>query len=169
MRRIKPLAVLRAGVTLLAMAMLTALLGGFASDRAASPQAVALHGREVIRIVSTKPGPMHAKVTARGAFKATGYFVRKKASLVFPKGKLVVRRDLTTTSVSPPNLRTCAFREHQAGTFRITFATGKYKRLRYSGQFSTTITGHLKKAGHDQCGSKLAKYRAVTTETGTIR
>ncbi len=167
MRRTKPPAALSAGATLVTMAALTAVLGGFAP--ALSSEVPALRGREVIKIVSTKPGPMHAKATAKGAFKATGYFVRRKASLVFPKGKLVVRRHLTTTSVSPPNLGTCSFREHQAGTFRVSFATGKYKRLRYSGQFSITITGHLKKAGHDQCGSKLASYRAVTTETGTIR
>ncbi|HET9896094.1 MAG TPA: hypothetical protein VFQ44_14295 [Streptosporangiaceae bacterium] len=154
--------------TLVTMVALTALLGGFATVQERG-DAAAFHGREVIKIVSTKPGPMHAKVTAKGAFKATGHFVRRKASLVFPKGKLVVRRHLTTSSVSPPNLRTCFFREHQAGTFRVTYATGKYKRLRYNGQFTTSLTGHLKKSGHDQCSSKIAKYRAVTTETGTIR
>lgn len=172
MRRTKPPAALSACVTLAAMAALTAVLSGFApapGSQAQGVQVPASRGREVIRIVSAKPGPLHAKVTAKGAFKATGYFVRRKASLVFPKGKLVVRRHVTTTSVSPPNLGTCTFRELQAGTFRVGYGTGKYKRLRYSGQFSTTITGHLKKSGHDRCGSKLASFRAVTTETGTIR
>lgn len=157
-----------ASLTAVAMAALTAVTGGFGSYRAPDPAGTSLHGHELIRIIDTKPGPRHAKVFAKGAFHATGYFVRKKAMVVFPKGKLVVRRHVTSSSVSPPKLSTCRFTEKQAGTFRVSHATGAYQGHRFSGTFSTRISGRLKKAGHNQCGSKIVTYRAVVTETGTI-
>lgn len=150
-----------AGLTAVAMSAVTMLAGGFASGPAFA-------GREVIKIVGTVPGPAHAQVTARGAFGAHGYFLRRKASLIFPDGRLAVRRHLLSTTVSPPNLATCWFKARQAGTFRVLRGTGKYKGLRYSGRFWTHISGRLKSAGHDQCGSKIVYYRAVTYEIGKI-
>jgi hypothetical protein len=148
-----------AGLTAVAMSAVTMLVG------APGP---ALAGREVIKIVGTAPGPRHAQVTAKGAFDANGYFYRKKASLIFPKGRLAVRRHLLSTKVSPPNLATCWFKARQNGTFRVFYATGKYKGLRYSGRFWTHISGRLASTGHDQCGSKIVYYRTVTYEIGKI-
>lgn len=150
-----------AGLIAVAMSAVTMLTGGFASRPA-------LAGREVFKIVATVPGPRHAQVTAKGAFRAHGYFFRKKASLIFPKGRLAVRRHVLSTTVSPPNLATCWFKARQNGTFRVIYATGKYKGLRYSGQFWTHISGRLKSTGHDQCGSKIVYYRTVTYEIGKI-
>lgn len=132
------------------------------------PGTPARHGKETFKIVATTPGPMHAPVTATGAFKATGYFWRKRASLVFPHGRIAVRRHLTSTTVNPPDLSTCVFTAKQTGTFDVWYATGWYKGLRYNGDYTTYITGHLKKTGHDQCGSTIVSYRAVTYEVGVI-
>ncbi len=167
MRRTTRSVLRTASLTGVAMAALTALTGGFGSYHAPTA-GESLHGHVLIRIIDTKPGPRHAKVFAKGAFHATGYFVRKKAMVVFPKGKLVVRRHVTSSSVSPPRLSTCRFTEKQAGTFRVSHATGAYQGHRFSGTFSTRISGRLKKAGHNQCGSKIVTYRAVVTEIGTI-
>ena|ERR1700722_13260506 len=143
------------------MTVVTLTTAGFASDHA-------FRGKETIKIVGTKPGPRHAKITAKGAFHAKGYFVHHRAWLVFPKGRLAVHRTVESTSYSPPNLSTCWFKTTQSGTFRVFYATGRYKGLRYSGDFSTTISGRLKKSGSNQCTSKIVVYRAVTYEVGTI-
>ncbi|HWF82183.1 MAG TPA: hypothetical protein VN695_16495 [Streptosporangiaceae bacterium] len=162
------------GLTAIAMSAVTMLAGGFASGAGlggrppGAPRLQALAGREVIKIVGTIPGPLHAKVTAKGAFDADGYFFRKKASLIFPKGRLAVRRRLLSTSYRPPNLATCWFKIRQHGTFSVFYATGKYRGLRYGGQFWTRIAGRLKRTGPDQCGSKIAYYRSVTYEIGKI-
>lgn len=150
-----------AGLTAAAMSAVTMLVGGFASGPAFA-------GREVIKIVGTMPGPRHAQVSAKGAFDAHGYFFRKKASLIFPKGRLAVRRHVVSTTVSPPNLATCWFKARQNGTFRVFYATGTYKGLRYSGRFWTHVSGRLASTGHDQCGSKIVYYRTVTYEIGKI-
>jgi hypothetical protein len=134
---------------------------GFAGEHA-------FRGKETIKIFATKPGPRHAKVTARGAFTVKGYFVHHRAWLVFPKGRLAVHRKVVSTSYSPPNLSTCRFKTAQSGTFRVFYATGRYKGLRYSGQYWTDISGRLKKSGPNQCTSKIVVYRAVTYEVGTI-
>ncbi len=137
---------------------------GFANG----PGGPARHGKETFKIVDTKPGPFHAVATATGAFKAKGYFWRKRASLVFPHGRIAIHRHLLTTSENPPDLATCVFTAKQTGTFSVFYATNWYKGLRYSGNYTTSITGHLKKAGHDQCGSAIVSYRAVTYEVGVI-
>lgn len=126
------------------------------------------HGKEVIKIVSKVPGPFHAKVTAKGAFNAQGYFLRRRASLIFPDGRLAVHRRVTSTSNRPPNLATCWFKARQTGTFRVFYATGRYHGLRWDGDFTTSIAGRLNKTGPDQCGTKIVVYNAVTYETGTI-
>jgi hypothetical protein len=159
---------LRTGLAALAGAGLAVLVtAGFAgaSGAALGP---ARHGKETFKIVVTRPGPKHAPATASGAFKAKGYFWRKRASLVFPHGRIAIRRHLGDTTVNPPDLTTCVFTEQQTGTFDVFYATGWYKSLRYSGGFTTNITGHLKKSGHDQCSSKIVSYRAVTYEVGVI-
>lgn len=165
MRRIK-----LAGVTVVAMSAVTMFVGGFTS-RPAQPAHLAqpAHGgREVIKIVGTTPGPRHAQVTAKGPITAKGYFFRKKASLIFPKGRLTVRRHLDGTTYTPPNLATCWFKLRQTGTFRVSHSTGKYRAVRYSGQFWTNISGRLNRIGPDQCGSKIVYYRSVTYEIGDI-
>lgn len=156
MRRTKHAAVLAAGMTAAVMA-----LAGFAYRPAIS-------GHEVIRIVGTNPGPRHAKVTAKGAFDAHGYFFRKKASLIFPKGRLVVKRQVISTSYAPPNLATCRFKISQYGTFRVTYSTGRYRKVRYSGQYWSHVSGRLKRTGADQCGSKIVSSRLVVYEIGNI-
>jgi hypothetical protein len=148
-------------LTAVAMSAVIMFAGGFASRPA-------LSGREVFRIVGTTPGPLHAKVTAKGAFDAHGYFFRKRASLYFPKGRLVVKRDLLSTTYGTPNLATCWFRIRQYGTFRVSYATGAYLGVRETGQFWTHIAGRLKHTGHDECGSKIVYYHFVTYEIGNI-
>lgn len=143
------------------MSAVTVLAGGFASRSVPS-------GREVIKIVRTIPGPAHAEVTAKGAFSAHGYFLRRKASLIFPRGRIAVRRHLLSTSDTPPNLATCWFKIRQYGTFRVIHATGKYRGLRYGGQFWTHVAGRLKRTGQDQCGSKIVFFHSVTYEMGKI-
>jgi hypothetical protein len=150
------------GLCLAAAAVVSA--AGFTS----SPAVSARHGKETFKIVATTPGPRHAPVTATGAFKAKGYFWRKRASLVFPHGRIAIHRHLLGTSENPPDLSTCVFTAKQSGTFTVFYATGWYKDLRYTGSFSTSITGHLKKLGDDQCGTKIVSYRSVTYEVGVI-
>lgn len=150
-----------ASLTAVAMSAMTVLAGGFSTR----PE---FAGREVIKIVGSIPGPLHAQVTAKGAFTAQGYFLRKKASLIFPKGRLAVRRHVISTTNKPPNLATCWFKISQYGTFRVFYATGKYRGMRYSGQFWTHVAARLKRTGHDQCGSEIVFYHSVTYEIGKI-
>jgi hypothetical protein len=150
-----------AGLTAVATAAAIMVLGGFASRPAIS-------GHEVFKIVGTTPGPRHAKVTAKGAFDANGYFFRKKASLIFPKGRLVVKRHVLSTTNTPPNLATCRFKVSQHGTFRVSYSTGKYRKVRFSGQYWSHVSARLKQTGPDQCGSKIVHYHFVTYEIGNI-
>jgi hypothetical protein len=150
-----------ASLTAVAVSAVIMVAGGFASRPV-------IDGREVFKIVGTTPGPLHATVTAKGAFNASGYFVRKRASLIFPKGRLVVRRHVLATTYTPPNLSTCWFKISQRGTFRVTYATGRYKRLRYNGQYWSHIWGRMKRTGHNQCGSTIVHYHFVTYEIGKI-
>ena len=161
MRRIRLSAVLSAGLTALAMSAVTVVAGGFAGAPAGS-------GRETLKIVSTTPGPWHPPVYAKGVFTGKGYFVRKKANIIFPQGRLAVTRHLLGTSYSPPNLATCWFKAQQTGTFQVFYSTGKYRGFRWSGDFWTNISGKLKRTGADECSSKIVYYRAVTYEVGTI-
>jgi hypothetical protein len=168
MRGSRPPARVGSVLTVVTMTALMLATSGFRSGPAVSLRSAAPHGREVIKIVAKKPGPFHAQVTAKGAFHAKGYFLHKRASLIFPGGRLAVRRNLLSTSNEPPNLATCWFKARQTGTFRVFYATGKYRRLRYSGDFSTAIAARLNKTGPDQCGTKIVVYSAVTYEIGTI-
>jgi hypothetical protein len=169
---------LTAGLALVTMSAVTVVVGGFtgtgtgtgtATAAAAGPGSERLgHGKETLKIVATKPGPRHAPVYATGAFTAKGYFVHRRANIFFPHGKLAVHRQLLSTTNYPPDLSTCTFKATQTGTFRVFYATGWYRHVRYSGEFQTTITGHLKKSGHDQCKNTIVSYRAVTYEVGDI-
>jgi hypothetical protein len=161
MRIMKVPAILTACLTAAAMSVVTVTVAGFARYAAHTT-------RESIKIVNTMPGPRHGLVTAKGAFKAKGYFFRKRASLIFPTGRLAVRRHLLSTTYTPPNLATCWFKIRQRGTFRVFYATGTYRGLRYSGNFWTDISGRLKRSGPDQCGSKIVFYRTVTYEIGNV-
>ncbi|HET7015813.1 MAG TPA: hypothetical protein VFI65_17970 [Streptosporangiaceae bacterium] len=158
MRRIGGIA---AGITAVTATVLVTT--AFTAAQKAGP-----HGKEVIKIVSKVPGPYHAQVTARGAFRAKGYFLRRRASLVFPDGRLAVRRHLISTTNWAPNLATCWFKARQTGTFRVFYSTGKYRGLRWDGNFTTSIAGRLNRTGPNQCGSKIVAYSAVTYEIGTI-
>ncbi|HEX9065289.1 MAG TPA: hypothetical protein VF843_09280 [Streptosporangiaceae bacterium] len=159
--------------TLLTAAALSLLTTGLLAGAASSPAYAAARqpgfaGRLEFRIVSRLPGPRHAAVTASGAFTASGYFIRKQATLVFPHGRITVARHIQSTSEPPPNLRTCTFTIRQSGTFAVTRATGRYRGLRDSGTFSTTLRGKLRKLGPDRCG-KLVARRTVTIEAGHAR
>jgi hypothetical protein len=160
-----PVTIRAASAALLAAAM----LAGVASSSAdAAVRGPAYAGRLVFRIVSRHPGPRHAAVIASGAFKAKGYYVRKRATMVFPHGRITVRRDIESKSERPPNLRTCTFTIRESGTFRVTRATGRYRGLRDAGTFRTVLRGRLRKTGPDQCG-KLVKRRTTTYEVGRAR
>src|SRR5579871_4260008 len=150
------LATMRAAGAVLVTAI--ALAGALSSTAYAAQRGPAYAGRLEFRIVSRFPGPRHAAVTASGAFKASGYFVRKHATLVFPHGRIEVRRRITSTSEPPPNLRTCTFTIRQAGTFAVSRATGRYRGLRDSGTFRTVLRGRLRKLGPSRCG-KIVKRR----------
>jgi hypothetical protein len=165
MRRLTLSAVLAASLALAVLSMPAATMAASASQ-SRSPH---IYGREVFTIVRVLGGPRHAPVTASGAFDASGYFVRKLASAVFPRGRVGIRRYVAGTSVSGPDLATCRFTITQTGTFRVTSATGRYRGIRESGQLTTVIRGRLKKTGHDRCGSTLVGYRSVTSETGFVR
>ena len=160
-----PATIRAASAALLATAMLA---GAAASSAEAADRGPAYAGRLVFRIVSLHPGPRHAAVTASGAFKARGYFVRRHATLVFPHGRITVRRHIESRSEPPPNLRTCTFSIRETGTFAVTRATGRYRGLRDSGTFRTVLRGKLRKTGHDRCG-KLVRRRTVTYEVGHAR
>jgi hypothetical protein len=157
-----------AGLAVVTMTALTLLTSGFRAAPTVSLGSAARHGKEVIKIAATVPGPHHARVNAHGAFSAKGYFLRSRASLIFPGGRLAVRRHLISTINQPPNLSTCWFKARQTGTFRVFYATGKYHGLRYDGNFTTSIAGRLNKTGPNQCGTKIVVYSAVTYEIGTI-
>ncbi len=126
-------------------------------------------GREVFKIVARLSGPRHPTAYAWGAFTAKGRFIRKPATLVFPKGKIVVHRHVRRTVYHGPDLKTCRFKIVQTGTFAVTRATGRYRGLRDSGSFSTTLRGRLKQTGPDRCGSKIVARRTVTYEIGRAR
>lgn len=143
-----------------------AMAGGLAPAAHAAP---AFYGREVYKIVTVQPGSARPVVTAWGAFRATGTFIRRYATLAFPKGRIIVSRHVTSTTFSRPDLATCRFTIWQKGTFRVTKATGKYRGLREAGHFSSTIHGRYNHTGTDQCGSKLLAYHVVTYEIGFVR
>src|SRR5215475_7658310 len=126
-------------------------------------------GREVFKIVATVPGPRHATVHAWGAFRASGHFIRKTATITFPKGRIVVRRHVGKTTYRGPDLQTCRFTIVQRGSFSVKRATGKYHGLHESGHFTSRLHGRLKKTGPSRCGTKIVARRTVTFEIGRIR
>jgi len=132
-------------------------------DRLAGP---AYSGREVFKIVARVPGPRHATARAWGAFSATGHFIKKNSTLVFPKGKIIVRRHVNKTTYSGPSLRTCRFKIVQRGTFAVRKATGEYRGLHESGHFTSRLFGRLKKTGTNRCGSTIVAKRTVTYMIG---
>jgi hypothetical protein len=146
--------------------LVVAMAGGLAPAAHAAP---AFYGRETYKIVNVKPSSKPPVVTAWGAFKATGTYVRKYAALVFPKGRIIVSRHVTSTTFSRPDLSTCRFTIWQKGTFRVTRATGKYRGLRESGHFHSTIHGRYNQTGTNECGSTLVAYHVVTYEVGFVR
>jgi hypothetical protein len=159
-------------------AMLAATVFGGLTQTAASafareltPAALrpAFSGREVFKIVYRKPGPTHPTASAWGAFTAAGQFIREDATLVFPKGRITVRRHVLSTTYSGPDLTTCRFTIVQKGKFVVTKATGKYRGLHDSGKFATKLSGRLKRTGPSQCGSTIVTEREVTYEIGTAR
>ena len=126
----------------------------------------AYSGREVFKIVARMPGPRHPTARAWGAFSATGHYIRKYGTLVFPKGKISVRRHVKKTTYSGPSLRTCRFTIVQRGTFVVRKATGRYRGLHESGHFTSRLYGRLKKTGTNRCSSTIVAKRTVTYEIG---
>jgi len=139
------------------------------ANRGAAAVGPAYSGREVFKIVARMHGPRHATVQAWGAFKASGHFIRKTATITFPKGRIVVRRHVEKTTYSGPNLQTCRFTIVQRGTFSVKRATGKYHGLHESGHFTSRLHGRLKKSGPSRCSSKIVARRTVTFEIGRAR
>lgn len=162
MRRTMRLAAL--GVSLAA-----AMVSGLTQVAHASAARPSFSGREVYKIVTVMPSSKLPVVTAWGAFKATGTFVRKTSTLAFPRGRIIISRHVTQTTVTRPDLATCRFTIWQKGTFVVTRATGKYRGLRESGRLASTIRGRYNRTGPDRCGRKLVAYHVVTYEIGTVR
>ncbi|HXP20677.1 MAG TPA: hypothetical protein VN840_13625 [Streptosporangiaceae bacterium] len=129
----------------------------------------AIFGKEVFKIVSLAPAAKRPKMTAKGAFRAEGYFNRRLRTAVFPAGRIRISRYVLTTTYHGPNLRTCRFKIFQKGTFRVTRATGRYAGIRESGYFWTTISGRLGRVAPGECSAKIVAYRSVTYEKGTVR
>jgi len=155
-----------ATAAVLAVTMVTGLAQTAASAAERSP---AFSGREVFKIVGRMPGPRHAAASASGAFKASGVFIRKDATLAFGRGRIVVARHVEQTTYYGPDLSTCRFKIVQRGSFAVTKATGRFRGLRESGAFTTTITGRLVRRGPGRCSAKITAKRTVTYETGTAR
>ncbi len=154
----------------IAAVLAVTMASGLAQTAAsAAERGPAFSGREVFKIVGRMPGPRHASASAWGAFKASGVYIRKDATLAFRRGRIIVRRDVEQTAYYGPNLSTCRFKIVQKGTFAVTKATGRYRGLHESGQFATTLTGRLVRSGPGRCGSKITAKRTVTLETGTAR
>ncbi|HUJ06425.1 MAG TPA: hypothetical protein VLX31_10005 [Streptosporangiaceae bacterium] len=128
----------------------------------------ALSGREVYKIVDRRPGPKQPVVTASGAFRSSGTYYPRSATLAFPRGRIIIARRPTRTSVSGPNLATCWFSIRQVGVFRVTKATGRFRGLRESGTYRTTISARYNRTGPRRCGDTITNYRATTYDTGTI-
>jgi hypothetical protein len=143
--------------------------GAAATASAASAVGPAYAGRLVFKIVARMPGPRHASAQAWGAFKASGQFIRKTATITFPKGRIIVHRHVDKTTYTGPNLQTCRFTIVQRGTFSVKRATGRYHGLHDSGHFTSRLHGRLKKAGPSRCSSKIVAKRTVTFEVGRAR
>src|SRR5215510_5328149 len=142
------------------------LVIGLTQATAAGAVRPAYAGGETFKIVARKPGPLHATVYAWGAFKATGHYVRIRSAIVFPRGRIIVRRHVKSTTYRGPNLTTCRFRIVQKGTFVVRRATGRYRHLHESGHFTSRLFGRLKKTGTASCGTKIVASRTVTYEIG---
>ena len=152
-------------------AILAATMAGglFPAAASAATGGPGFAGREVFKIVARMSGPRHPVAYAWGAFKAKGSFIRKDATLVFPKGKITVRHHVLQTTYYGPDLSTCRFKIVQKGSFRVVRATGRYRGLRESGRYTSTLHGRLNQTGRDRCGSKIVARRTVTYEVGLAR
>jgi hypothetical protein len=168
MSRMRRMAALAAVLTTLAGGLIQTAAGASAAPaRQGSAAGPDYSGREVFKIVARMPGPRHAAVRAWGAFKATGHFIRKDATLTFPHGRIIVRRHVAKITYGGPNLRTCQFSIVERGTFVVRKGTGSYRGLHESGRFTSRLHGRLKKTGTNQCSSKIVAKRTVTYEIGT--
>ncbi len=78
-------------------------------------------------------------------------------------------RHVIRTAYYGPDLKTCRFKIVQKGTFAVTRATGRYRGLRDSGNFRTTLRGRLNQTGPNRCGSKIVARPTVTYEIGRAR
>ncbi len=144
----------------------SSVISGFSQAALAAPANPAFHGREVFKIVTVRLGERRPAARAWGAFRARGTFDRATATFDFPRGRITVRRQVTSTSFSGPNLATCQFSIFQHGTFTVIRGTGRFRGLRESGTFHTTLHGQYNRTGPDRCGYKLVAYHVVTYETG---
>ncbi len=151
----------------LAAATAIALLG--TGPAAARPLAPAYHGREVFTFVISSPSQLHARVTASGAFRATGHYVRRTATIVFPSGRIRIRRVPRGETITGPDPSTCRFTIRQVGDFRVVRATGRYRGLREAGTYRTMIRGRLRKTGPVRCSARLAAFHELSYLVGVVR
>ena len=140
-----------------------------AAPGGAGPARPAYYGHEVYKIYAVRGGPKNPVVTAKGAFRAKGSYYARSSTLAFPKGRIIIARHVTGTSMSGPSLSTCRFTIYQLGTFSVVRGTGKYRGLREDGTFRTTVHGKYNKTGPGRCGTRLVGYRSVTYQVGTVR
>jgi len=145
------------------------MLAGIGPAAQAAPAGPGYHGRETFTIVTVRIGEARPAARASGAFAAKGRFDHRHGTFDFPKGRIIVRRQVTETTRSGPDLATCRFSIEQSGTFDVVKGTGRYRSLRESGTFRTTLHGRFNHTGPDRCGATLRYYHVVTYETGIAR
>lgn len=128
---------------------------------------------EHFRVISISAAA-RSSVLATGAFTAGGYQVsgpvaglRATDTIVFPNGRLTVRRRITRQALPLPT-SACLVTETIHGTLSIGGGTGAYRRISGTGGFVQRITGVLPRS-HGQCGGAMTAYQSITYEGVTIR
>jgi hypothetical protein len=130
-------------------------------------------GAEHFRIISIS-SRARSSVLATGAFTAGGYQVsgrvtglRATDTMVFPNGRLTVRRHITS-QVLPLPTSACLVTEAIRGTLAAGAGTGAYRGVSAAGGFVQRITGVLPRS-HGLCGGPMIVYQSITYEGATVR
>jgi hypothetical protein len=147
---------------------------GFVLQAMPASAATARHGSEQFRISTRKVYARKDRLRATGVLDAAGYAVPSAivsghgtVRLELPKGSIVLRLTVVTSSVTVPNPATCAFTEANSGTYQISKASGRYRGASGSGDFSTKIKARLARS-HGTCTAKLAAYSKTQVASGPL-
>jgi hypothetical protein len=124
---------------------------------------------EHFRIISTKASAQFQVIIARGRFTAGGRIIMYKSygHAEFNRGSFDIRRVVTGTSVNA-DPSTCLFTERQKGTFALTDGTGRYRKIRGSGDFLLKIEGVLGRDSTGQCGTRIDAFQQIIWEWGQV-